>query len=114
MMMIVAGHYGRRNGSRFGNHRQLTVIELSSRCSISVDRLLISGVVAKPLSTTCTDDEDRRFAAGPEPSAPGSGRLQRAVLPASSSPVRCACGLRDSRLDNHARAAGDGAPSTGA
>ena len=42
-----------------------TVIESSLRCSIKVARLLISGGVAKPLVTRYTDDEDRRFEAGP-------------------------------------------------
>jgi len=44
---------------------RLTVIESSLRCSIKVARLLVSRVVAKPLVTRYTDDEDRRFEAGP-------------------------------------------------
>jgi hypothetical protein len=76
-------------------------------------RLVISGVVVKLRVTKYSDDEDRPFEAGPKRCAVGAGVLQPTVSPVSSSPVRCACGLRDSRPNNHAQAAGDVARSVG-
>ena len=51
----------------------------------------------RQLSARCTDDEDRRFEAGPEVGVVRSGVAQPAGPPASSSLGRCGFGRRGNR-----------------
>lgn len=104
--VIVVPHYSAATGS-CGNHRRPDVVEPSSRCSINIARAVHQWYRAQLLVTMHSDDRGRRFEAGPKRCLPGSHALQPAVLPVSSSPSRCACGLRESRPYIHAQAGRD-------